>query len=565
MERISYSSSLWMDRTRILHVLPLWEHIGQQVGHLLPRVPGSAWIRLPVGAFPRTLLHRLDLTISGEECYRIPIHENGQALGDYILRQGKGLSKKIASEGHSVKEFQLCLADGGLRNILLAVCSFESGKWHRSRASHGPDALFEFLKNGLCREDPQGLDSRWLRRKWLDEWRVELTPSFPKLSANRGAISTDSPAENPLLVLPTLKANGVLKFAEEVSDLLGPLVTFAGTVRYWASNEAASSEIRSSAERLLSTFDFIGHHWIALADCLVPLDEPFIATVSERRAVDFGRATEHKQSVRSMLLMRRRDLGPTVVLNDAQSTHVSLEIADPNIQFGRDHRVEGVFGGSGQLSDSDLTFQKSDVLLLYSSGNGEPAIARILCAFQPALPIRLIHWVVAGIVLLTCTAIFAGWLFLIHELTAPHIALLLTPSTFASALLLARESSALSGALAKPLRVAIGLTLAVLWLSAVGHYLAGNIHLKEEHQPKSTGAMGLLMELRSRDNPRWNLSSQPFSQARGLAQDSTPYPAPAPHRGRAPCPTKRALRTLMIKVVPVGEPLPGHLVTSGGV
>ncbi|MFD0150060.1 hypothetical protein ACWGQ4_02960 [Streptomyces sp. NPDC055721] len=476
VERIEFSSSLWMERTRVLHVPPLREVLGGAV----PDQYGSAWVRLPIGAFPRVLLFGFEVTVAGREVYRIPARAGGLLMANYVVEQAEKLTEMIVKHNGMAGDLQLALLDKKLIEYLVAISVFEAGVWHRNRNAHGDDALVRYLQSGLPRRPG------WAVRRGVNTWKEQLKPVLPIFGHERSLLGTDSPAENPLLVLPSLESNAA--FADGIAGLadirqsLGKLIEFLKIVQSWEMSETAHPETRKAARNVLQTYKSIGQRWIAFADSLVPLDDPFTVSVTEWRAIELTKRDRSAKGVLPILSMKREDLSPTVSFHDAHANHVSLRITDPNIQFGTPGRSQ-VKGGGGRPLKSDMVREKGDLLLVYSSDNNRPSVATIECVVQPTLPIRMIHWVVGGIVLITFLALIGGCIRYSGELTAPHVALLLTPSTFASALLLSRESSSLSSALAKPLRVTIATLLAALWLFAICEYLADNIHLTETVAP----------------------------------------------------------------------------------
>lgn len=472
VERIEYSSSLWVDRTRVIHVAPLREVLGETVSPDFK----SAWIRLPVGAFPRLLLFGFEVKIAEREVYRITAHENGKLLAGYLLHTVKRLIDAIRAADGTVSNLQMLLLEKRFHDYLYALCSYEAGEWQGAKSKYGEDALVRYLQNEVFSDEEQGWRRRAAVRRVIDDWGVSLRPV---LSAFRDRdpsvlVRSDNPASNPLLVLPSLKANGVIGNSTEATAILRQIVDFLSIVQEWRDSRPEGHAIHRAAVGVLSALDFIGDHWVAFVDGMVPLDEPFSMKVAEQRGMELPRKGNPLKWIGAAATMRTRNLGPTVVLSDAATNHVSLKIADPNVEFGGTREVP---------AELEETREKDDLILVYSKGGTRPTVKQIRCVIQPTLPLRMIHWVVATIVIATIGALIGGLHRFRGELIAAHVALLLTPSTFASALLLSRESSTLSGALAKRLRVFIACLLGGLWLFAICEYLAGNIVLDLTKKP----------------------------------------------------------------------------------
>ncbi|MFI8391576.1 hypothetical protein [Streptomyces sp. NPDC085540] len=478
VERIEYSSSLWMERTRIVHVSPLRELLDP----LIPSHYGTAWLRLPIGSFPRQLLFGFDVEVAGREVYRISKAEHEQLVKNYIVEHARRLTHAIRLRGGVAGDLELVLLEKQLHRYLAAISAFEAGAWCEAKLKYGNDALVRYLQKGLY---PTGAsrDELWVIRNSVADWKEQLQPVLPTFSGSEELLQTSNPAENPLLVLPSLKARNALDEIGNIPTALSNLVDFLGVTQQWTESERGGQEIQRKAERVLELYEYVGEFWIAIADCLVPLDEPFMLTVRERRAIEPGRRRHSIGGVRSWVTIKRNDLGPRVIFRDAHANHVSIGIADPNVEFGKGLEVTHGQAGSRIPVGQDATQEeKEDLILVYSSKVGRPPAPNIRCSIQPVLPIRMIHWVVAIIVFVTFGALVWGS---IHfgQLAAAHVALLLTPSTFASALLLSRESSALSGTLARQLRVTIAVLMGALWLFAICQYLAGQIYLGGDPQP----------------------------------------------------------------------------------
>ncbi|MEV8196634.1 hypothetical protein AB0Q90_05145 [Streptomyces sp. NPDC079141] len=431
-----------------------------------------------MGNFPRKLLFGFDLTVGSRSAFRLPLWESAGLHASHLVSLGNDLVTLLGDDKNGpLKDL---LAEKELHTYLRAICGFESGPWRKAQEGVGKNqALAKYLFKGLC--DPKAAkEEREAFVQSLKDWQRTLLPIRTDMQLRK---LSDSPVANPLLALPILKANKELSSLDEVDKWIDALVSFYEIVRV-SSGQTGNSEIKATATTILDTYRFYGSYWTAIAECLVPLDEPFLVNVSETREVTSEKRGNFSQKVASALAMQRDDLGQVATFGDAYSNHVSLRVSDASVEFDpKSVRVAASEKwGNNPSAKRNLVETRHELILVYSPPSTalRPHAIKIDCRLRPLLPIRMIHWVVTGIALVTFLAITSGGAYFVGELTAPHVALLLTPSTFATAVLLARESTSLSAALLKPIRVILAIVLAVLWLLAICQYLAGNIHLSVE-------------------------------------------------------------------------------------
>lgn len=479
VERIDYSSALMTTRERTVQGLPLRPVLGD----LIPDAEGEFWVRLPVGRFPRSILSSFDLTINGTPAYRIRGKDNVEILADYIEQLAWYLIEAVSMFGGATRDLEELLLDPLLLGCLNAICTFESEQWMQKRRlmekqkAIGTGPLRAFLSEGLGYTLTTAVVDDWLERV---EVAREITKKYTKPNDVKSA------SENPLLVVPTLKANGLITgVSDRLPEAVKRMTDFLRKVRDLeqdprTDNRAAADSIREKANSFLREYALIGRYWTVLADHIISLDRPLTISHTETRAVELQDDRKSRKVIISSLSLARSDLGPTVIFSDAGSNHVGIRVADPNVDLAKRAEFKLENGETPSVLP-DLARHKGEMIVAYSGNSHRQEIMDVGITLRPASAIRWIHWVVFLIVLLTIFAIALGRFTILHELRAAHVALLLTPSTFACSLLLARESSALSGGLAKTLRVGLSWVLAGLWLFAFALYLSDQIHVD---QPK---------------------------------------------------------------------------------
>ncbi|MFE2245311.1 hypothetical protein [Streptomyces lavendulae] len=448
MERIGLSSALWAERQRTLDINPLRDVLNAY----LPRAARSkdkAWLTLPVAIFPKEPLLGFELTVDGERVSRLSRIETARMQADYIAR----LSSKAGVRTEAPQE------------LLVAICKFAPASWIAFQAPSG-DRLYGYLTS-----DGQRLTDGEYRQ--LSVWSQVIQGHLAFLGLGN---SNHSAADSPLLALPDLlkakqetvrrRRNQPIPGLMDLEPALEQLARFLEECKTLAQSSRKNAAL---GRKILKTYVDYGRRWVALAECEVPLDCPFIVTMSERRAVSVkkDRALRDAWCLRGVIPLE-------AVFNDAQSNHVAIEMTDPIIALVED-KVEPLRVNGGPLAGRlDVNVCKPELCYISSSDPLRNHQIRVPCALQQSLLSRLIHWIIFGIILLTLAAVGLSYP-LLHGLTPARLAMLLAPSTFAAALLLIRDSSPLSGDLTRALRRVIGAILASLWGAAVVLYLTGQV------------------------------------------------------------------------------------------
>ncbi|WP_405789497.1 hypothetical protein [Streptomyces sp. NBC_01367] len=480
IERIDYVSTLLAKRQKSIHIRPLRNVLDEYVSENHTHVR----VELPIGMFPRLPFFDFDIKVNGVETYRMGGNDSLELLADYMAQLAW-----LVEDGKIRDQLD---NDGFIFEWLFAICSFGAEAWQQAQVEYGNEALVKYLQEGLCSRLPSGsLDTGGLDERVVQGWQDSVAGIGSVVNGYTLVGNVNSAAENPLLALPLLKASGVIKAPSDVPPVLDGLAKFMGRLNRLSRHE--NEIVASSADSFYSTYSLIGQYWMVFAECRVPLDEPFAIEVSETRAVEMAYKQPWLRMLGSTFRLHRRDLGPLVIFNDAEVNHVSVQVADSNVELGKGVVVNDQGEQTSQnaglsINRLSTTQQKGEVVVAYSSIEDRGCVIHLKMTLRPAVAIRAIHWVVALIVLFTGVSFLVAWHYIPGHFSAAHVAWLLTPSTFATSLLLARESSALSGGLARNLRVLLATVLLLLWMLGFSLYLTDHLLLTDQNdsEPKTT-------------------------------------------------------------------------------
>ncbi|UOB08812.1 hypothetical protein MQE23_06985 [Streptomyces sp. HP-A2021] len=493
VERINYASTLWIERTRVLHANPLTDNCDPDIGNALDpatlpsRRRKGVWVRLPLAAFPKKPLLDLNIEVAGKTVYRIPRSISDRLSADYLLqRRIKDVVEKVKfNQCGDHETLERLIADRDIGDFLLAMCQFQTGKPAQVRDNWFP----AYIRNST-------VQMHWTR---VLNSKLRVPTQFFDCTQENDA------ARNPLLALPwldTMPASGknTMPASEkkrsdtprrivDMENILNKLVSLISELQHFQSIPH-HPEVNRAAQQAFSLYLFLGRFWIALVDCKINLNEPFLATITEMRTIDDIKMPDNSpeglwKKITSTVLMKSEDLGPVVSFKDARSNEVSIRIADPNVEMQKKHEVfvEVVNDKGEDLSRHLEEIEQRELIFIYSASERRGRVAHIKFFLHPTASIRIINWVVLGIVLFTTFAIVVGWRFFVHQLTAAHVALLLTPSTFATSLLLVRDASALSRELTKRIRYLTAGLLSFLWVLTIIYYVLNQIHVPPVHAP----------------------------------------------------------------------------------
>lgn len=249
----------------------------------------------------------------------------------------------------------------------------------------------------------------------------------------------DSAVENPALVVPGLVASGTLA-VPEVVPALTEYVGWLTDVRSIAESESPRAY---HAATLLEALVDYGRYYDLMAIVAVPLDEPFLIKIADRRPLDLSIRNEGTQSV---------------VIADARSNHVALRVVDPNFRL-TDVRAQSA-AGTGTAYGTFTSRESAQVHAFYAF---EPDRAyRITLRFRVALLVRLQVVPYALTVLLVAAAVAVYSL----RPVPSDLALIVGPVLFTATLLLSREPSALGSRLRRLTTAALGAAMVLVGVAS---------------------------------------------------------------------------------------------------
>ncbi|WP_406185884.1 hypothetical protein [Streptomyces sp. NBC_01006] len=440
VERIDLTSASWSDRKRSIHAKPLRSWLPPSIKEGAAK---EKRVYLPIGNFPKGPLLDFSVTVAD--------------------RQGYLLTRKEHADIH-VHYMQLLAAEAGvpmdaaqLDPLLSAIFSFATSPWQDflvpESEAPSPDVLEILICNYLNKGTIPGWRKGPIDIEMVREWSAALSETR-KLVTDRVPSNLSSVTENPLLILPYVEI-------VDVSNS-GRVLNLFETLNRFLVEVSKKAETVEAAKKLVQLYAVSGSHWNAIAECTVPLDEPFMIKTWERRGLLTERA---RRSAKQQLVLFR----------DAQSNHVSVRVSDANVELVAS-KVTVLDEGRTPLGRStDFKRATPDLLAFYDGNPGRPE--RILLD----LPLKSSHSATVSrfvILVLTASALLAFCFFLFHwagaggkeTMTGADIAVILIPAALAASLLLVRETSTLSTEVNKYWAMVVGVILLVLWISALIAY-----------------------------------------------------------------------------------------------
>lgn len=301
--------------------------------------------------------------------------------------------------------------------------------------------LGNYLRGGLGVDDLTRYEARWAD---IGESCIDL------LGERVGGDEYSIAPLNPVVALP--EAMSLLRLPTEESSLevldqaltdLFELLTEADLV------DRSRPEPDPASEFLNSLADYAVAYDLMVAT-RVPLDEPFLLKYSERR---------------DLVLDTWRHVGSQeVVISDAASNHVVLEIADPNVELRDVHATaagsrEPAYGGfSSRDTGQAWTFYASDMDRDYR--------ATLHFAARPTWRVGIVPYVVTVLLVLLTSGLWSSGT---RELG--QLAIVAGPSALAASVLLVRDQSTLAAHLRRRTDLMVAGALAALLISCVALYL----------------------------------------------------------------------------------------------
>ncbi len=317
--------------------------------------------------------------------------------------------------------------------LLEAICVTTPTIFKEFTANHSDidNAIVAYLSDGLG--IPIALDDA---RRWHEE---QQDVADVLAHALREPSDPCSSSEWLLVALPRLDPRP--RSTSEVSQLLH---------RYRRAVLAARA---AGDQPLLVTLAEYGRRYELILELEVPLNEPFSVKVSEQRPLNLQRGG-----------WTRQRFG----LRDASSFHCEARTTDYAIEIA-DFEVHDLQGGRVGIPPLEGARYTKEFLALSSSDPERPASMIVGLRLRPTRDARLISALIA---LIAVVATVVAALVRIDEGFVDALNLLLVPTTFAVTIVLLREQSALAARLQRRWRLALGLAIAVLWLTTLIRLLA---------------------------------------------------------------------------------------------
>ncbi|MFH0178876.1 hypothetical protein [Streptomyces cacaoi] len=473
MERVEFSSMLSSLRARTIHVLPLKEFLEKDSPIRLPPQTVAAWLRLPITSVRRRPPMGFQVSVAGSNVYRIHRHESADLEARHIQDLANRLI--VTARDTEVPAYPEKLdVDDNLRTFLQAIFQADLDVWVQEQNNHPENPLAYFLREAMPRESwKNAAISQWIGPD-------SITRQLP------GKFNPNNPALNPLLAVPDLQKMNNREYIPEPTALIGiprhlrKLRMFLGEIEYLNRVCPVGHPVQELAESIQSRYLHYGDYWVAMADCLVPLNEPFLITAEESWGFDSHETSRSGSTLNIENLM--------LLYRDAAVNEASFHVTDPNVEF-----VPSAFAlleeGTGKhLAPYPEELRATNEVLVLATAR--PARSRRISVQLGLRPIRQVR-VVQRIVLVTICATWVTVLAFatkqVSWVTAPSLALILTPTTFAGSLLIVRESSQLSSYLNHRTHAIMATLLAALWATMIVLYLSNSDLLKQpKPEPTST-------------------------------------------------------------------------------
>lgn len=482
VERIDLTSASWADRRRSIHVTPLREILGNDVH----RCHTHARIVLPVGNFPRGPLLDFNLKVAEEPAFLLPRKEHSRIQAGYLAF--------LAEEAGIITD----ATTWPLKPLLMEIFNFTNGYWRRLRQPEfrkiepSPDERKELTLKYLIEKGTRNPKlANHLSPDAIHDWTKKIDP-IRRMVEERLAESIDSAASNPLLALPGFYGYLALVKESSISTLLADLRSFFLAVEAKANSVGLPPD-KNPAEKLLKIYAAYGCYWDALAECTVPLDEPFIIKVAEKRGLHLGDPGENPDSSHSgpRRWMWRKTSSQLFVWADAGTNHLNVRVQDTNVELvTNDLRM---LNDRLQVVSDWPEFHETtpELLAIYDSKPNRAYRVWIGFPLKTSTPATVARFVILG---LTATAFAGFFFFLFHWLnaggnktmTGADVAVILVPSAIAASLLLVRESSTLSSEITKESSYIVALLLAALWIFTLCAYGVNKVDWGSRPEEKST-------------------------------------------------------------------------------
>lgn len=419
VEHIDLDTATTCTRRRSLQAAPLRP--------LLP--PGmathasTALVVLNVASVPRNAL--LDLDIEGPEgkpAFLLPRDEIARREANYLLTLATDAGLQV---------------DDNLQLLLRSVLRHPRTGWEVNNERTALSEAGKYLSDGFGVEVPEAAVRDWIRTD--TEIAALLKPYADAADL--------SPTEHPILGLPDLVDVVDLNRPAWTASVSSVLKAYLALV---SSAAQAGAEQPSYAGELLTALADYGRNYDMLVATWVPLDEPFLIKYSERRQVNYSTWRNQAQ----------QDL----VISDAGSNHVVLNVTDPNVRITK--FIAWSIDRTGDAFGAFTTTDSPQTRAVYAYDADRDYRVLLEFTVKPLRRLSYIAYLTTALLLLLSAAV-------IHEHPArlQDLALIVGPSALAASVLLNREPSTLGSRLRLRSTFALGGALSILLLVSSLVYL----------------------------------------------------------------------------------------------
>ncbi|MFD9040997.1 hypothetical protein [Streptomyces bottropensis] len=470
VEHVELTSAQLSKRERVIHVKPLREV--PSLHRFVRRVAGpnaeSATFILPIVDLPRITLLDFEITVDGQQVYRLTREETGEFQARYL--------RHIASLTTLPIEI-----DSRLEEFLVAIFTFHDSILEEELSKY--TKLHKLSKWRTGRKDPQKPVREYLEGEFSNpisprvfaRWQRHAD-AIGNLALTHVPIRLSSAAQNPLLALPRfMREKNLTK--RDASRLLARLLRLltAASLRAQQGDENANNFLYSYAS--------YGRRWEVLAKCKVPLNKPFIVKVHDKRPIFFEIPGFQYGTRRSFL---RDRLLPTarqyVSFADAGSNHIHIRVPDDGVELVPSKcRAKNEKYDRQALAPSGEGKEREH----YSRHDSKHERAKRIWIDCRLRPTRLKLGMVWGIISATLLAVALIVIYGLtsydpqHKLKGPDIVAILIPVTFAGSLLIVKESTTLGMHVKKIWQITLMLAMFSLWVLTVILRLMGNIAIDD--------------------------------------------------------------------------------------
>ncbi|MBP0452640.1 hypothetical protein J5Y04_24300 [Kitasatospora sp. RG8] len=472
VEQVELTTAQLSKRERVIHVKPLREVDSLQ--YLLRKTVGrgdSATLIIPIVNLPRFILLDFNITIDGNSAYRFPRKETGEFEARYI--------RHLATEAKLSGEI-----DGQLEEFMAAAFTFPGSALEAKLMSarkksfdwRADEGDLEELIRKYVKDDFGPLVSDRTFERW--QHRTTQISNLVRRYTPKNLLSA---SENPLLALPQFMRNHNLT-SRTVSRMLARLCRLLTQAHEFVQlDEIAHPDNTSWARKFMRAYSSYGQRWEVLTKCSVPLNEPFIIQVSDKRPIFFD-PPGRRYSSRWPWLKDR--LMPTarqyVSFADARTNHFHIRVPDEGVEFVPSKCLamrEDYMGPADKPSDENK--EKEHYSRYDAKVNREKRIW-IDCRLRLT---RLRLSMFLGLILATLLAVamMVSYGFICyndqHKLNGSDVVAILIPVTFAASLLIVKETTTLTMHVKRAYQAFLMSSLLALWVLTFILYVMGRISI----------------------------------------------------------------------------------------